>query len=237
MLVFAGHPKCSLVWHQYVYGEIFKKLNLKVNYVTRLENSAKYLKDNPCDFLFYKSANYSQIQPDWKGFHIYRDPRDMLISGYFSSKFSHPAENHPKLRKLRDKLHQVDIEHGLLLEMDYLDEYFRDMIGWNLNDILFLSYKFEKYFLNEQTTFLFTQFIIRHLGLNISDDFLQDLITKYSFKNLTNREKGTSDPKHHFRKGIAGDWKNYFTPKIVDEFKKRYNNILIDYGYEKNDLW
>jgi len=239
MLVFAGHPKASLVWHQYVYGEIFRKLALKVNYATRLINAKRYLEQNPCNFLFYKSASYKQIQDDWIGFHVYRDPRDMLISGYFSSKFSHPAEKHPKLQKQRAQLLKLPLDLGLMLEMDYLDEHFQEMFGWDLNDNRFLTISMEKLFSSEKNTFLFNQQVIKHLGWEgyITNNYLESLLEKYSFKNLTNRNKGDTDKTHHFRNGLPEDWKNYFTPEVKEEFKYRYGEILIEYNYEKSNDW
>jgi lipopolysaccharide transport system ATP-binding protein len=51
------------------------------------------------------------------------------------------------------------------------------------------------------------------------------------------RSKGTEDPVSHYRKGIAGDWRNYFTPRVADAFKKRFGDILIAAGYEKDLNW
>ena len=37
------------------------------------------------------------------------------------------------------------------------------------------------------------------------------------------------------RKGIKGDWKNHFTPKVVDKVKQVAGDGLVELGYE-NDL-
>lgn len=57
------------------------------------------------------------------------------------------------------------------------------------------------------------------------------------FINETGRAPGTEDVFAHQRKGIAGDWKNYFTSQIKDEFKKRFGNPLIQTGYENDTNW
>ena len=41
----------------------------------------------------------------------------------------------------------------------------------------------------------------------------------------------------HFRKGIAGDWKNYFTKDVCEWVKEVAGDTLIDMGYEKNLDW
>jgi hypothetical protein len=41
----------------------------------------------------------------------------------------------------------------------------------------------------------------------------------------------------HRRKGIVGDWRNYFTEELKVQFKALYGNVLIETGYEKNLDW
>lgn len=40
-----------------------------------------------------------------------------------------------------------------------------------------------------------------------------------------------------FRKGNIGDWRDEFTPKVKDEFKKRAGRWLVELGYEKDNDW
>jgi len=40
-----------------------------------------------------------------------------------------------------------------------------------------------------------------------------------------------------FRKGAIGEWKEYFTPKVKQEFKARCGDWLHDLGYERNRDW
>lgn len=45
------------------------------------------------------------------------------------------------------------------------------------------------------------------------------------------------DPKSFYRKGEAGDWKNYFDEQTAGWFKASAAQQLIDTGYEKDDRW
>ncbi len=51
----------------------------------------------------------------------------------------------------------------------------------------------------------------------------------------------TSDPQvkkgRAFRPGSIGNWKSFFNKKHIKAFKKRYNHILIKFGYEKSARW
>lgn len=51
------------------------------------------------------------------------------------------------------------------------------------------------------------------------------------------RIPGEEDPNSHYRKGIAGDWINYFQPAHIAYFKKYYNDVLIKLGYETTSNW
>ncbi len=63
---------------------------------------AEYYRANPFDFLILLNANYTFIRyVNVKGFHVVRDPRDIVVSGYFSHYYSHPDEGWPKLTHYR----------------------------------------------------------------------------------------------------------------------------------------
>ena len=44
-------------------------------------------------------------------------------------------------------------------------------------------------------------------------------------------------PSEFLRKGIVGDWKNYFSPQTKAWFKEEAGEQLIKYGYEKTPDW
>jgi hypothetical protein len=48
------------------------------------------------------------------------------------------------------------------------------------------------------------------------------------------RMRGAEDVMNHYRKGIAGDWVNYFTPDHVEEFNSQFGDLLIRLGYEES---
>lgn len=240
--IFAGHPKASLVTFQHILGAIAREVGWKVLYRTHIYDIDRLIEDRGThDLLFYKSASHDTIKRSASkmvGIHVYRDPRDMLISGYFSSKYSHPAEDHPKLQLHRKKLHTVSSEDGIILEMDYLDEYFQDMRGWDFNDKRFLNVPFESLYKTEECAKLMMVTMVTRLLAPIDSPKLDKILEENTFTKLSKgRRVGEENVKHHYRKGTSGDWRNHFTPKVNREFMKRYEDILIHYGYqgEKND--
>ena len=79
--------------------------------------------------------------------------------------------------------------------------------------------------------------LIHEFKLPISRNQLNEVIIKNQFKNTTGRNPGEEDITKHNRKGIQGDWKNYFTPEITKLFKEKYGEHLVSTGYEKNINW
>ncbi|HVS27088.1 MAG TPA: hypothetical protein VHE58_07310 [Burkholderiales bacterium] len=41
----------------------------------------------------------------------------------------------------------------------------------------------------------------------------------------------------HERKGVAGDWQNYFSKRVKEAFKNRYGGLLVATGYERDLDW
>jgi len=66
---------------------------------------------------------------------------------------------------------------------------------------------------------------------------IEEVVQKYSFENQTKRKKGEENAKSFLRKGIRGDWKNYFGNKEKEVFKEYSKNVLIRLGYEENQDW
>ena len=66
---------------------------------------------------------------------------------------------------------------------------------------------------------------------------LAEVVRQFSFENQTKRKQGEEDRKSFLRKGISGDWKNYFGPEEVELFKHYTKNMLQRLGYEKDDNW
>lgn len=61
---------------------------------------------------------------------------------------------------------------------------------------------------------------------------------KHDFFQLSSkRNRGDEDVSAHYRKGIAGDWKNHFNDEHKRYFKENFNDLLVKMGYEKDLDW
>lgn len=169
-------------------------------------------------------------------FVVIRDLRDTLVSLYFSLKVSHRiiSEN---VAEGRRKLNEMEFEDGFL-----------DMLatrGKNLANIQrsWLPVcqrgeaplvRYEEFLADEQATF---KRIIEYCQIDVSPEKLRKIVERNSFEKRAGRRRGEEDIKSHYRKGIAGDWKNRFTDRIKAEFKQLFGQVLIETGYEKDLDW
>jgi len=72
--------------------------------------------------------------------------------------------------------------------------------------------------------------IFSQAPLNVDPEIIMDAHERFSFKNMSGgRKSGSENQKSFFRKGISGDWANYFTEseaKIFDTAVKTYQEII-----------
>ena len=80
--------------------------------------------------------------------------------------------------------------------------------------------------------------VARHFELDSSPEIIREIVDQHSFRRLSGgRQQGQGSDQSFFRKGVAGDWKNHFTPEIKDLYKELVGHFLIQFGYEKDYSW
>ncbi len=81
------------------------------------------------------------------------------------------------------------------------------------------------------------QEILDFLELDYNNQILNNMISKSSFEFITGRKRGQMNKRSFYRKGVAGDWKNYFSSQDREKFKRIASDILVRLGYEKDYSW
>lgn len=75
------------------------------------------------------------------------------------------------------------------------------------------------------------------LGINDELDVAQACAQATTFERMTGRESGDEKPLAKARKGIVGDWKNYFTRRDGRLFWEIAEDAMKYAGYENDDRW
>ncbi len=239
-LVFYGHHKCgSRYFRAYLLREI-SKLTGAAFFEYEIDDPI-YTFEQP-DFLDLDNVKFERLSSErcivgltnasqpvvnrifendsqHVGLHVRRDPRQFLVSSYWHHLAGHPVKTDlwhwPKLGEDRRVLESLNQEDGILYEMDHIagDILVRQFRSWVRRPNI-IEFKLEDV---DVSMPLLTDRLGSELGADLS-----------SLKPDMSRRKSNPD---------ALNWREMFTPRITDVFKSRFNDILVDWGYENGDSW
>ena len=149
--VFYGHHKCATGWITENLREMVFHLGLRHHIVHLPEHYAAYgsleglVTATSADLLFYTNATIDQartLRPH-RGLHVVRDPRDILVSAYFSHLHSHPTDEWSALEAHRRELQGMTKEEGLRHELAFSRPQFDSMMAWDYDQPHVLEMKME----------------------------------------------------------------------------------------------
>ncbi len=76
------------------------------------------------------------------------------------------------------------------------------------------------------------------LGADTGQEAVEQAVGATTFEKLSKgRQPGEEDSTSFYRKGVAGDWKNYFTDRDKEIYKEEAGDLLVRLVYEKDDDW
>ena len=317
LIAYFSHHKCATQWVMAILTDICATTHLRLFEVSQMDTSDfANLRDlvrcfRP-DVLAYYNAEISQVKllPPLRGFHVVRDPRDLIVSAYYSHLHSHRLDTWPGLAEHRRHLQAVDMSQGLLLEMEFSRRELVEIAEWDYHQPTVLEIRME-----DLTTAPLEEFtrIVEHLGFthlpasslrerlgslvailfgrgrrlarrylagraslpgpalpadlqlaaasasrpdpyrfypldgawkhglrcrSLTPDEVPAIVEQHDFaKKAGGRERGVEDRRNHYRKGVAGDWRNHFEPVHIDFFRRNYNDLLLKLGYETDPRW
>lgn len=187
--------------------------------------------------------NIDSLGPEARVSRFIRDPRDLVVSGYFYhkrgaeqwSRIINPhksdwrvvngnlPDNFPVTASLSSYLNTVDKEDGLIAEIDFRKHHFESMISWPLSDPRIQIFFYEDILGNEVEAFrkLFEFY-------NFSEK-LKRRGSKLAERYSASKQEGKSD---HIRNQLTGQWREHFTPRVNAYFNERYATLLEKYRYD-----
>jgi hypothetical protein len=169
----------------------------------------------------------------YRAFFVIRDPRDLVVSQYFSKLKSHKRSN--EIDQVRHELNRFSQKDGLKRMIDHLAEngYWDRIRSWgNIEDQNLKVFKYED-LTSDETAFLTFKNLLAFCKLPVSDDVLENILANKSFEQLSEgRNQGEEDTSSHYRKGVAGDWMNYFDDDLKNKFNSVAGDIVTTFDYE-----
>jgi len=252
LLIFCCHHKVGTSWFAKILPSISAEYKIPLVQQDQLK-----LPDGPAIFFQdHSEVNLSGLE-NYRGAHIIRDLRDIVVSGYYyhlwtrekwakkPMNVSHKDlnENNSLLPINKNKdmsyqqfLNSLSREEGLLVEINRASKsVIKDIMKWDYNNKDFFEFKYEDIMENEDKIF---QQLFHHYGFNdVAIETSIKLAKQFSFKNRTGRDIGDIGKKSHMRSGKLQQWKQEFNEEHKALFKKLHGEDLIKLGYEKNLNW
>ncbi|UCF18340.1 MAG: sulfotransferase domain-containing protein [Gemmatimonadota bacterium] len=167
----------------------------------------------------------------YKAFFVLRDPRDTVVSWYFHGKNS--DSQIPPMPELRRELNQLSLHAGLKYMIDRLEEFgsFEAQRSWILEQDADAPKIFRYEDLSRDNPG-FLKLLFQYLGVDMPESEFTALVQRHTFKKHSGgREQGQEDQYAHSRKGIAGDWENYFDAGVLEHFRSVTGDTLEILGY------
>ena len=233
--IYFGHHKCASTWTRNILKQIHPGRYISVSsdekHCDYGRNLGAYIRANQPNIIGIANACYQQLgdMPPYKAFHVIRDPRDIVVSAYYSHR-DLPRDDKQEQQKLRE----VSLEEGLILTMRGRQWQFENMYNWNYDDPNIIEVLF-----CELVAFPVNLFceIFRQWGFDNMVDKIECIVEENSFEQLTGRKRGDEKIGSSLRKGITGEWRYHFTPKCKRTFVELYDDLLIKLDYERNNTW
>ncbi len=153
---FFGRHKSASTWARSILHEAAALLDLKIITVHVEKQWDGYptlgdmVRDKKPDILIMTRPYRKDVEtlPEYKAVHLIRDPRDIIVSGYFSHRNSHPevfgGVAWPELVAHRKRLLELDKEAGLAEEIDFSHLFLEAMASWDYNDPNILEVRMEE---------------------------------------------------------------------------------------------
>ena len=224
--------------------DVAHRLGLQFGYVHNEDSFGhhigRHVTANNIGLLVFGNAQNSYLPdlPPYRGYQVVRDPRDLVVSAYFSHRNSHELQ--AWLEEHRKALLAADPVEGLHLQIDFwLMEYMlNQMREWDFDNPNVLELRYEDLIADPVQELRRAYEFIGLFDRGLTDSALSDVLQAHSFEAKSGgRKPGHSDEQSHYRRGLPGDWHNHFLPEHVDHFKEKYGDLVVAWGYESDSAW
>ncbi len=187
--------------------------------------------------LFISYGLYEEIRKpaDYRTFYVTRDPRNIVVSWYFSARDTHRLVGRVVID--RPALRARSFEDGLKYSIEQLAYKFSFMRSWAYaapTDPNVLLVRFEDV---TRDPFAGFRAIFDHCRIPVSDALLREVLADYTKEKMRQidedrpwwRQRTLSTDSHY--RPEASSWRDAFTPALHEHFANVNGNLLSLLGY------
>jgi hypothetical protein len=211
LLAFFGHHKCASTWIHNIVDAVCADAGWRRDYLYGEHlfdgDLAAHVAREKLDWISYVNADAKHLArvPELRGFHMVRDPRDLVVSAYFSHRHSHPTHAWPELVPHRERLSKLDKREGLLAEIEFSGQFLAQMESWDYARPDVLELRQETFTKDPYRGFLE---VFRFLGVLDEGHYNKARWLPYlasAALNITNRKFGPWQPLRAPMESIPGE--------------------------------
>lgn len=231
-------PKSGSVLQDKIFEDVCGELNIPLVSVAKTAFSQGVEEGNfntdICDIFVKKGYGFYGFRylPGYlKGFELgqfkkillVRDPRDILVSHYFSMKKSHAipkGEMGERLLKQRQNMQLLEIDEYVL---DKAKSFYNIFQSYNkISNSLLRVFRYEDIVFSKAA---WIEDILRFLDLNLEREKIEEIAAKHDI--FPKEEK----PNSHIRKVAPGDHKDKLKPETIASLNNIFEPFMVKYGY------
>jgi hypothetical protein len=188
-------------------------------------------------FQDHSRFDFAALGRPYRGLHLVRDPRDVLISGARYHARASESWLHERRLRFWGSTYQEAIRRrrslrdAVLFEMDHAGAHtIREMLAWDRTRPEFFEARYED-LVEDGDLSLFRRLL---LFLGYDEDVLPTLEDIIRERSLFGGR--VSDPAH-VSDGRPRQWREVFDERLRRQFHQRFGDALERLGYEPGDEW
>ncbi len=227
------HHKTGTAWMMKVFWNISHFHSLKY-YQGKQEQL-------PPDYdIFFQDHSYFDfdlLESPFRGLHLIRDPRDVIISGcFYHQKADEDWLQYPREdlegATYQEKINEPsNLDEKILFEMEHAGKRtIEEMLAWNYQDPLIMEVKYEDLIVDNDLSLFHEIFTF----LGFPGPGIPSLLAIAYENSLFS---GNFDRSFHIRSGKIEQWREYFTTLHKEKFLALFDDALIQLGYESDHKW
>jgi hypothetical protein len=181
--------------------------------------------------LYVSYGLYNEIDkpPHYKTFYVIRDPRDIVVSWYYSMKYTHELMG--TVPKHRKRLLQLNVSDGITYCIHELQLKLSFMRTWwnNQEDPRVYITRFEE--LTQEPISEWRK-IFDHCEIEVGKSTLEAVLSRYTKEKMRERDsEGRENDRSHYRKEKK-EWRDLFEEYHIELFSKVNGDLVERLGYE-----
>ena len=244
-LIHCSYHKCLTVYFKRIMDAVFNRILFwsdgYSHYNSHLEDFYRGFRGHRVASINNRALDLDRLGR-FRVSRFVRDPRDLVVSGYFYHRRG--AEDWVQIqsptaddwyfangvvpeglrgRKLSfaEYLRSLPEEEGLLAELEFRRSHLESMASWPDHHPDISTWRYEDIVGNEARTF---RELFAFYGLAPAERLLAAWFAKrYSM------QRRSSDP--HIRNPTSGQWRKHFTPRVTEVFDSKYGELMQQLGY------